>query len=126
MDHSDHCAELLLDYLYDLLDEAEVDRVRAHLDLCPACRAQLAQAESQQRLFARAARLYQNVPAFVPPDPVQAGSASADTMALHHETVVEQPVAVPPAAPRPARSAARLAGWLSLAAAVLLAVGLGT
>src|ERR1043166_1298154 len=120
MDTCEHCTEQLLDYLYELLDEAEADRVRAHLDHCAACQARLAEAEGQQQLFARAARMYQKVPAFRPPaaaPSLHVHSSSADTVTLGQDTVVERPAAPRPV---PSRKSSRLVPWLSLAASLLV------
>jgi hypothetical protein len=123
MDICEHCSELLLDYLYELLDEAEMARVRAHLGQCADCRSRKARAESQQKLIARAAKMYQSVPAFLPPVPEFAqpsSSSSAETLAMQHETLVDAPRSQP--RPVPARRATRLVPWLVLAASVLIAV----
>jgi hypothetical protein len=61
------CRELLLEDLYGLLEPAQAEALHAHLAECPACREARAQAERQQQLLARAARIYQQVPAFAPP-----------------------------------------------------------
>jgi hypothetical protein len=125
MDNCDHCSELLLDYLYDLLDEAQADELRVHLDVCASCQLRLARAESQQQLIATAARLYQSVPAFAPPVTMPAEtSICADTLALGPETLANVPAA--PARPVAVRrKPVKVLAWLSLAAGVLIAVGLG-
>src|SRR5438067_6566093 len=61
------CAELLWDSLYDLLDADQVQALRAHVAECPACQAVQAEAEAQQKLIARAAQVYDQVPLFQKP-----------------------------------------------------------
>ena len=51
------CQAQTLEYLYDLLDEAERRSMQAHLAECASCRAALAKAENQQKLLATAARM---------------------------------------------------------------------
>ncbi len=51
------CQAQTLEYLYDLLDDADRRTMQAHLADCSACRAQLAKAENQQKLLATAARM---------------------------------------------------------------------
>jgi hypothetical protein len=58
------CSELLLDYLYGLLDVEPAGLLREHLAGCPACQAGLDQAKNRQNLFARAAHKFRDVPAF--------------------------------------------------------------
>src|SRR5438132_587066 len=48
---------VLLDYLYDLLEDDESQKLRNHLESCDSCRAALLQAQGQQKLLATAARL---------------------------------------------------------------------
>ncbi len=47
----------MLDFLYDLLDENEVQSLRTHMAGCAGCREALAKAEAQKALFGSAARL---------------------------------------------------------------------
>jgi len=63
----EHYHELLWDHLYGLLDAAEAQDLTAHLETCASCREALADAQRQQQLLARAARVVQDVPVFVPP-----------------------------------------------------------
>lgn len=51
------CQNLLLDHLYELLDDVEHQFVITHLKECEACQAALVEAQRQQRLLAQAARL---------------------------------------------------------------------
>jgi anti-sigma factor RsiW len=48
---------LLLDYLFDLLEDGERRALEDHLAGCAACRGALAKNKEQQRLLAAAARL---------------------------------------------------------------------
>ncbi|HYV36643.1 MAG TPA: zf-HC2 domain-containing protein, partial [Gemmataceae bacterium] len=111
------CTELLLDYLYGLLDDAEAEGLRQHLAGCATCQQALAQAKVQQNLLAQAARKYQEVPLFELP---------ADEIAVL--PMVAAPAKLPAATlPMSARRTSALRRWLPLAAAaaVLLAVGTG-
>src|SRR5689334_6738626 len=63
----DDCSDLLLDYVYGLLEDGEAQELRAHVAACPPCQAALAEAEAQQTLLARAAQVYAHVPAFTAP-----------------------------------------------------------
>jgi hypothetical protein len=58
------CSELLLDYLYGLLDVEPAGLLREHLAGCAACQVSLDQARNRQNLFAWAARKFRDVPAF--------------------------------------------------------------
>src|SRR5260370_40344356 len=48
---------LLLEFVFDVLDDGERRALEAHLAECAACRAALARTQEQQRLLAAAARL---------------------------------------------------------------------
>src|SRR5262245_23873102 len=61
------CQELLLDFLYDLLDQADQRPLLDHLAGCPACQAALESARAQQKLLAQAARLSFPDVRFTPP-----------------------------------------------------------
>src|SRR5579862_5905479 len=107
------CSELLLDHLYDLLDEQEAQQVREHLTGCMACQEQLVVAKKQQELLSLAARKYREVPAFTLP---------ADEVAQ----VAPQVAAAPPPIKLPMPTARTIVWprWLALgaAAAVLVAI----
>src|SRR5437868_704961 len=109
------CAELLLDFAYDLLEPDQAGRVRDHLGGCAACQAALQDALGQKALFAAAARVYREIPPFVPPSEPAASTA----------TQLEPPPATLPlvapaaAAPSPKRGRRGWA-WVAGAAAVLL------
>lgn len=47
---------LLLDYLYDLLEEGEAQALQAHVEACPACQRELVRARRQQALLGAASR----------------------------------------------------------------------
>lgn len=93
----EHCRELLLDFLYGLLDPAEEATVAAHVADCPACTAAKAAAAGAKGLFAAAAK------------------------APFPEVTFTIPVDATPAVP--ARKASRWVQWA--VAASLLACGLG-
>ncbi|MBY0455747.1 MAG: zf-HC2 domain-containing protein, partial [Gemmataceae bacterium] len=132
MMNCEHCRNLLLDHLYGLLDEADTQAVRAHLQTCPACEAARADTARVQGLFAQAAKSSFPHTRFTPPAP----ALSHDTLP---DTSKETPKAQPARAPSPkfapalatladggrakgfARRAARVLPW-AVAAAVLLAI----
>ena len=64
------CQNLLLDFLYDLLEPAEREALQAHLATCPACPAALAKVRQQQGLFATAAKMAFPAVRFIKPAPV--------------------------------------------------------
>lgn len=123
----DQCSPLILDYLYELLDSAGTEQVRAHLEECAACRTALAQAEKQQQLFARAAQIYRSVP------PFQAPETAASTTIPEASTGIRDSVAAGPGLTETreldqrntarGKRSLRLWPWLTLAAALLLTVG---
>jgi len=51
------CRGLMLEYLYGLLENEELQFFREHLDSCSACQAELDRAKGQQRLLAKAAKM---------------------------------------------------------------------
>jgi hypothetical protein len=57
MDNCGRCQNLLLDYLYDLLEGDELWAVEEHLKHCPTCATALEQARQQKLLLALAARM---------------------------------------------------------------------
>jgi hypothetical protein len=117
------CSELLLDFLYDLLDVAEAEQLHAHLEQCLGCREELERARGQRQLIARAAQLYRCVPVFTAPATEPAQSPPAEVVLSAQDTVVQnrETVTDPPLPSR--RRTLRLAPWLAVAAALLLAVG---
>jgi hypothetical protein len=114
----DHCSDLLLDYLYGLLDEPEASELRTHVASCPACQAALAAAESQQSLLARAAQVYAEIRAFAPPSAADAREPAAAAPASPAPAAAEP---APATLPLPRRRLRRALAWLSAAAAVVLA-----
>jgi hypothetical protein len=97
------CRGQLLEYVYDLLDEADHRTLDAHLTQCPACQAALVTAQNQQRLFAAAAKTEFPGVRFEAP-------ALAAVLPL------------PESLPRPVAHRHAWTRW-SMAAAVVLAVG---
>src|SRR5437764_15127748 len=89
------CRNLLLDDLYGLLDNFESATLRAHLAGCPTCQAEQTAAAQQQRLLAKAARVYAEVPAFQAP----AAAGSPEPV-----TTTPQPAPAPASLPMPNRS----------------------
>src|SRR5262249_36227609 len=63
------CQELMLEHLYDLLEEADQQALHAHLAGCPECQAALEKARAQQALLAAAARMPSIDVRFTPPAP---------------------------------------------------------
>jgi hypothetical protein len=105
----------LLDYLYDLLEEAERTALEAHLPGCSACQAALERARQQQQWLAAAARLSFPEVRFTPP-----------TEAVTETPTETSPTTVLPL-PGPASGQGRaprraLTRWL-VAAGILLALG---
>lgn len=110
------CRDQLLDYLYDLLDEADRAECAAHLRACPACEAELAAARSQQSILKHAARAIPNVPEFrLPTD------APAEIPVAVHDT---QPASSLPPAPRRSLWSRPWVAWTA-AAAILVTVTAG-
>ncbi|MFO0926636.1 MAG: zf-HC2 domain-containing protein [Gemmataceae bacterium] len=112
------CQELMLDFLYDLLEEADQRALRDHLAGCPGCQAALEKARAHQQLLARAARLsFPNVQ-FTPPDEAAATPAAPLVPAAGDAPAIREVHL--PVRPRltPARS---WTGW-AVAAGVLVAV----
>src|SRR4051812_25838105 len=64
----EQCQDLLLDYLYGLVEEES--EIRAHLETCPACQSALEKARQEQQLLAQAAEIIRDVPLFRPPETV--------------------------------------------------------
>jgi len=102
------CQEVLLDYLYELLDEQEQREVEKHLAGCSTCQQALQVARSQQQLLRRAARLSFPQVRFQPP---------AD------QPLAGRPAAASPLLPLPKRPIRpRFSTRWAVAAALLLAV----
>jgi hypothetical protein len=136
----EHYDDLFLDYVYGLLDPAEVESLRAHVETCSPCRLALTEAEGQQRELARAARVVERVPFFTipgqaPQTAIIPGSATpaAATPTFTADAppatgikpavsptsaVVSTPLSTP--APRPRRSPWRRYLLVSAAAAAVL------
>src|SRR5437764_961326 len=75
MDTCGHFQSLMLDHVYELLDEHEERALSLHLEQCTTCQAALAKAQSQQRLLEAAARLEFPQVQFTPPAPRLAPAA---------------------------------------------------
>jgi hypothetical protein len=110
----DQSTELFWDHLYGLLDVDQAQRLRQHLDACPGCQTALVQAETQQRLVARAARMYDMAPFQLPESELEPATNGADS--VPHKTL--------PLPPRPVHGRRRWP-WVAAAAALLLLVGGG-
>jgi anti-sigma factor RsiW len=112
------CSELLLDYLYDLLDEQEAQQVRDHLATCADCQDALSEAKKQQNLLATAARKCREVPMFEAP-----AEAVLSTPTINSPLEKQQPAVFP----LPARRPSGWRRWLAVgaAAAVVIAIGAG-
>src|SRR5262245_46233657 len=96
------CQEMMLDHLYDVLDDADQRTFLDHLAGCPACQAALEHARAHKALLGRAARLHFPEVTFTPP--------------------ADEP-AVLPLRPAPRR---RWVGWAAAAGVLLAALtGLG-
>lgn len=128
MTRCEHAQEQLLDSLYGLLEPADDDALRLHVEECASCRSLAAEAEEQRRLLARAAHICAIVPEFSAPSesimaaepeilPVSAPSVSTP-MDLSPNVVPLQ--AVPAATGK--RRRVRMLAVVGAAAAVLLAV----
>ncbi len=109
MTHCENCRERLLDFVFGLLEGNELEMMRAHVNACAQCQAELTKAQSQQKLMARAARAVTKVAEFALPS----GETTAPTL----------PMTLPAVAPRRPIWRRAAVAW-SAAAAVLLAVGL--
>jgi hypothetical protein len=108
----EHCQELLLDYVYALLEESELQEMREHLSACSSCQTVLAAAQAEQKLLAHAARAISNVPEFTLPTSQPAEvSPNATTVPL-----------IVPSAPKRSVWRRPWVAWPA-AAAVLLALG---
>src|SRR5262245_34420580 len=122
----DRCTELqsqMLDYVYDLLDGDDRRQFADHLEQCKACQDALRAAQSDQHLFAAAARMeFPNVRFQVP---VEEPTPSLRLVEPEKPAVAaaDNGPAVLPIAPTVRR--VRWQRW-ALAATVLLAVGVPT
>jgi len=105
--------DVLLDLLYGLVEGPAEQELQAHVAGCSACQTDLEDARRQQKLLARAAHIFKEVPVFVPPE---------ETPVSPEEPAIVKMV------PEDRRSAAvrprrrHLIRWAA-AAAVLLAAG---
>src|SRR5262249_41746660 len=73
-----HCADLLWDHLYGLLEDEDSEGVHNPLAWWAGCQARLIQVESQRRRLLEAARLDIDIPPFLVPqadrEPVSLGA----------------------------------------------------
>ncbi len=116
MINCERCTDLILDYLYDLLDSADADAVRSHLEQCPECEQELQESQDQQRLLAKAARIYGRVPEFQLPE-------RTTTTAITKEETLPTPTVEKETQAKPQKSSRWTWVWISVAAAVLIAMG---
>jgi hypothetical protein len=89
------CQELMLEHLYELLDEAERQAFLAHLAVCLDCQSALEKARAQKSLLAAAARMPSIEMKFSPP------MEEAATLVGSGATVPDAPEVVPPEANAP-------------------------
>jgi hypothetical protein len=92
---SEHYDDLFLDYVFGLLDEHEAEALRGHLAGCDACRTALAEAEKHRHLLARAARVIEEVPAFVVPGQDEESGPQAPPQDTDSSPPSEAPAASP-------------------------------
>src|SRR5262245_50823316 len=116
-------SELLLDWLYGLLEPADEPEVHAHLSGCAKCQAALSEAKRQQALFSRAAQMYGSLAEFVAPGDEALQPAAETVSNALQDTATTPPVPTPAVLPMPSRWR-KLRRWapIAAAAAVLLAV----
>lgn len=106
-------ADRLVDLVYELLDEEEAEEVRRHVDGCEDCSHRVERLMAEQKLLAKAAKIYRDVRAFEKPSvPFEAAERRA--------TVREK--AAPSTTTSPHRPIRRWLAW-AVAAAVLLTLG---
>src|SRR5437762_2186965 len=105
---SEHYDELLWDYVYGLLDQAQAEEVRAHVEACVDCMSALAQAEAHKQLLSRAARVVVSVPAFSAPGFSAPGQDIAPAPSAREEA---EPKDAPGAAPTLPMAAGKPARW---------------
>jgi hypothetical protein len=105
--------DLLWDHLYGLLDAEQERTLHLHVSGCPVCQAALTRCTKQQQLVARAARMYDTLAPFVPPDDEVPARQATSTEPISQGTHVAMP-----RRRRPRR-------WpvLAAAASLLLAIG---
>lgn len=116
----DQCSEQLLDYLYELLDDADAQHLQQHLQDCAVCRSSLDSAREQQQLLARAACVYKEVPEFASPAATTTTSNAVET-GMMESVPTPKKTAVTPSY----RLSWRWGSLLATAAALLLAIGWG-
>jgi hypothetical protein len=114
------CQDLLLEYLYDLLDDPERQGLEAHLAICPICQAALPRAREQQRKLAAAARMEFPHVRFVAPPPACAREEAA---AARAGAAPEGPSTLP--LPARSRRVLRWQRWAAAAAVLVALTGLG-
>jgi anti-sigma factor RsiW len=111
------CQARLLEYVYGLVDDADRAALEAHLVACAACQGALAQARSQQQLFAAAAKMEFPSVAFQPPAAAPAEAITTAAPATLPFATLEKPMA--------ARKSVKWVRWAVAAAVLLTVAGLG-
>lgn len=115
MNECSHVEELLFESLYGLLEPAEEEELRLHLEQCTGCQAALTEARQQRQLLARAAQVCPQVAPFsLPGEPAVAARQETAVVSMAERAPVR-------AAVRPRRF--RKLAYLAAAAAVVLAAG---
>lgn len=116
---NEHFHEQVWEYVYGLLDKTETENLRAHAAACPSCQAALTEAEGQQQLLARAARVVAVVPAFTAP-----GQQLEPETAPPPPAMVVSPVVAPANPSRRSIVRRYWPAWAAAAALLGIAVGL--
>ncbi|MFO0864029.1 MAG: zf-HC2 domain-containing protein [Gemmataceae bacterium] len=121
MDTCERWQDLLLDFVYGLLDEQEAGELRAHLAQCPACRTALAKAEGSKDRLSRAALAVRDVAPFHPP--VETTPSTLAPALSPVSPPISQPVAITTAPQK--RGMGWMLGWSVVGVALASIAGFG-